>query len=100
ETPPAGTAVTPGSITDKIDGMAADPLNHRVIVSLDEDANTHLATVTPTAASGQQVTYYTYSPDPRGASTPPALHTGGGTDQVSVDSAGQILITASHAGLP
>jgi hypothetical protein len=94
----AGAVVNTWSITDKIDGMAADPLHHRVIVSLNEDANTHLATITPSAASGQQVTSYTYSPDPRGASTPPALHTGGGTDQVSVDSAGHILITASHAG--
>ena len=95
----AGAIVNTWSIKDKIDGMAADPFNHRVIVSLNEDANTHLATITPSAASGQQVTYYTYSPDPRGASTPSALHTGGGTDQVSVDSAGHILITASHAGL-
>jgi hypothetical protein len=95
---PAGAVVNSWSITDKIDGMAADPLNHRVIVSLDEDTRTHLATITPSAASGQQITYYTYSPDPRGASTPVALHTGGGTDQVSVDAAGHILITASHAG--
>jgi hypothetical protein len=96
---PTGAVVNTWSIPEKIDGMAADPLNHRVIVSLNEDANTRLATITPSAASGQQVTSYTYSPDPRGASTPPALHTGGGTDQVSVDSAGHILITASHAGL-
>ncbi|HWY19337.1 MAG TPA: hypothetical protein VNY27_11585 [Solirubrobacteraceae bacterium] len=95
---PAGAVVNTWSITEKIDGMAADPLNHRVIVSLNEDANTRLATITPAAASGQQVTPYTYSPDPRGASTPTALHTGGGTDQVSVDSTGHILITASHAG--
>lgn len=95
---PAGAVVNMWSITDKIDGMAADPLNHRLIVSLNEDTSTHLATITPSAASGQQVTPYTYSPDPRGASTPTALHTGGGTDQVSVDSAGHILITASHAG--
>jgi hypothetical protein len=95
---PSGAVVNTWSITDKIDGMAADPLNHRVIVTLDEDTRTHLATITPSAASGQQVTYYTYSPDPRGASTPVALHTGGGTDHVSVDSAGHILITASHAG--
>jgi hypothetical protein len=95
---PAGAVVNTWSIIDKIDGMAADPLSHRVIVSLDEDAKTHLATITPSAASGQQVTYYIYSPDPRGASTPVALHTGGGTDQVSVDSSGNILITASHAG--
>jgi hypothetical protein len=93
-----GSVVNTWSITDKIDGMAADPLRHRVILSLDEDANTHLATVAPSAASGQQVTYYTYSPDPRGASTPSELRTLGGTDQVSVDRAGNILITASHAG--
>jgi hypothetical protein len=95
---PAGAVVSKWTITDKIDGMAADPLNHRVIVSLDEDTNTHLATITPSAASVQQVTYYTYSPDPRSGSTPVALRTGGGTDQVSVDSSGHVLITASHAG--
>jgi hypothetical protein len=95
---PAGAVVNTWSITDKIDGMAADPLNHRLILTLDEDTRTHLATVTPSAASGQQVTNYTYSPDPRGATTPPALKTGGGTDHVSVDAAGHILITASHAG--
>jgi hypothetical protein len=94
----AGAVINTWSLTDKIDGMAADPLNHRVIVSLNEDASTHLATITPSAASGQQITYYTYSPDPRAASTPVALHTGGGTDQVSVDAAGHVLITASHAG--
>jgi hypothetical protein len=94
----AGAAVNTWSIKDKIDGMAADPLNHRIIVTLNEDTSTHLATIAPSAASGQQVTYYTYSPDPRAASTPVALRTGGGTDQVSVDSAGHILITASHAG--
>jgi hypothetical protein len=93
-----GSVVNTWSITDKIDGMAADPLKHRVIVSLNEDANTHLATITPSAATGQQVTYYTYSPDPRAATTPPALRTSGGTDQVSVDSSGHVLITASHAG--
>jgi hypothetical protein len=94
----AGAVVNTWSITDKIDGMGADPRNHRVIVTLNEDTSTHLATVTPSAPSGQQVTPYTYSPDPRVGSTPVALRTGGGTDQVSVDSAGHILITASHAG--
>jgi hypothetical protein len=95
---PAGAVLNTWSIPEKIDGMAADPLNHRVIVTFNEDANTRLATITPSAASGQQVTPYTYSPDPRGSSTPPALRPGGGTDQVSVDSAGHVLITASHAG--
>lgn len=98
ELSPAGTVLKSWSIKDKIDGLAADPLKHYLIASLNEDANTHLATITPSAPSGQQVTYYTYSPDPRAASTPTALRTGGGTDQVSVDSSGNVLITASHAG--
>ena len=55
-------------------------------------------TIAPSAASGPQVTYYAYSPDPRGASTPTALRTGGGTDHVIVDSAGHIFTNASHAG--
>ena len=95
---PSGAVVNTWSITDKIDGMGGDPLRHRVIVTLNEDGKTHLVTVTPSAASGQQVTRYTYSPDPRGASTPPSLRTNSGTDHVSVDSAGHILITGSHAG--
>jgi hypothetical protein len=94
----SGKLVKSWSIKDKIDGMAADPLMHYVIITLDEDANSHLATINPTAPAAQQVTNYTYSPDPRGASTPTVLRTGGGTDQVSVDSAGHILITGSHAG--
>ena len=97
---PTGTVVNTWSIKDKIDGLGADPLKHYVILTLDEDANSHLATVAPSAPSGQQITNYTYSPDPRGASTPTALRTGGGTDQVSVDSAGNIFVTGSHAGTP
>lgn len=92
-----GTVVKTWSLKDKMDGIGADPLHNRVIVTLNEDANSHLVTVTPAAAGGV-VTNYTYSPDPRGASTPVALRTGGGTDQVSVDGTGHIIITASHAG--
>jgi hypothetical protein len=95
---PAGTVVNTWSIHHKIDGLAGDPLTHKVILTLDEDTNTLMATVTPSAPAGQQVTYYNYSPDPRGASTPIALRTGGGTDHVTVDAAGHVLITGSHAG--
>ncbi|HEY6396925.1 MAG TPA: hypothetical protein VIX82_05680 [Solirubrobacteraceae bacterium] len=94
---PSGSVVNTWSIKYKIDGMSGDPLRHRVIVTLNEDANTHLATITPSAAAGQQVTYYNYTPDIRATSTPPALRPGGGTDHVAVDSVGNILITASHA---
>lgn len=95
---PAGSVLNTWSIHHKIDGLAGDPLTHKLIVTLDEDANTLLATVTPSAPAAQQVTYYSYSPDPRGATTPTALRTGGGTDQVTVDAAGHILVTGSHAG--
>jgi hypothetical protein len=94
----SGKLVKTWTLTNKIDGLGADPLTHKVIVTLDEDANSRLVTITPSAPTAQQVTNYTYSPDPRGASTPPALKTGGGTDTVTVDTAGHILIAASHAG--
>lgn len=93
-----GGVVNTWSLKDKIDGIGADPANHRVIVTLDEDANSHLATVMPSAPAGQQITNYSYSPDPHSPSTPAALQTGGGTDHVSVDSQGHIFVTASHSG--
>jgi hypothetical protein len=95
---PAGAVVKTWSIKHKIDGLAGDPFKHVVVITLDEDANSLMATVNPTAPAGQQLTYYTYSPDPRGATTPLALRTGGGTDHVSIDSAGHIFVTGSHAG--
>jgi hypothetical protein len=95
---PGGAVVNTWSITDKIDGLAGDPHGHRVIVTLDEDGTTHLVTVTPSAPAAQQVTPYSYSPEPHANSGASPLHTGGGTDHVTVDNAGHILITASHAG--
>lgn len=92
-----GSVLNRWSIPDKIDGVGADALTHRVIVTLNEDAKSHLATITPSAPSGQQVVNYNYSPGaPGSTATTGALHTGGGTDSVSVDSNGHILITASH----
>ncbi|MGI8412767.1 MAG: hypothetical protein ACR2LV_06715 [Solirubrobacteraceae bacterium] len=93
-----GSVVNTWSIKDKIDGLGADPANHRVIATLDEDANSHLATIMPSAPTGQQLTNYRYSPDPHAASTPAALQTSGGTDHVSIDSQGHILVTGSHSG--
>ncbi len=93
----AGELLRIWSITDKIDGIGADPLNHRMIVTENEDGNTRLFTVTPSAPAARQVVQYAYSPNPRNASAPVALRTGGGTDQVSVDRAGHILITGSRA---
>ncbi|MDQ6688834.1 MAG: hypothetical protein M3Z50_14785, partial [Actinomycetota bacterium] len=93
----AGALLKTWSIKDKIDGVGADPLSHRVIVTENEEGNSHLFTVTPSAPAVQQVVQYAYSPNPSDASAPVALRSGGGTDQVSVDIAGHILITSSHA---
>jgi hypothetical protein len=94
----AGKILNTWSIKDKIDGLTGDPLKHFVIATLNEDAATHLVTITPSAPAGKQVTYYNYSPDIRGASTPTALRSGGGTDHVVVDTSGNILTNGSHAG--
>ncbi len=94
----SGSLINAWSIPDEVAGIGVDPLNHRLIVALNENANSHLATITPSAPAGQQVTNYKYSPGaPSSPATAGALHTGGGTDSVSVDSTGNIYITASHA---
>jgi hypothetical protein len=93
-----GSLINAWSIPDEVAGIGADPLNHRLIVALNENANSHLATITPSAPVGQQVTNYKYSPGaPSSSATTGSLHTGGGTDSVNVDSTGNIYITASHA---
>jgi len=91
-----GSVVNSWSIPDKADGIAGDPLNHRVIVTLDEDAHTPLATITPSAPTGEEVTNYNYSVDPASHALTGPLHTGGGTDAVSLDSRGHIYVSASY----
>lgn len=91
-----GSVLNTWSLVDKADGIAGDPLHHRVIVTLNEDAHSHLATITPSAPTGQQVTNYKYSADPASPSLTGPLHTGGGTDSVSVDSRGDIYLSASY----
>jgi hypothetical protein len=71
-------------VTGKIDGMGADSATGQVIVTVNEDANSSLYTV-----SGGTVTHYAYTPSPL-----PHL---GGTDDVSVYN-GKILISASAPG--
>lgn len=91
-----GTLLATWSLKDKADGIAGDPLHHRLIVTLNEDANSHLVTITPSAAPGQQVTNYSYSVNPASPSLTGPLHTGGGTDSVSVDSLGHVYLSASY----
>jgi hypothetical protein len=95
-----GSIANTFSLPDKADGIGADPLNHRLIVTFNEDGNSHLATIKPSAPAGSQVVNYTYSPVPDSIGGSGPLHTGGGTDAVTVDDAGNILITASAPSNP
>lgn len=91
-----GTVLNTWSMPDKVDGLTGDPLHHRLIATLNEDAKTHLATITPSAAPGQQIVNYRFSPDPASPTLTGALHTGGGTDAVSIDATGHIFASASY----
>jgi hypothetical protein len=93
-----GTLITSWSLPDKADGIAGDPLHGRLNVTFNEDGNSHLATIAPSAPSGQQVTNYAYSVNPASIKLTGPLHTGGGTDSVSVDSRGHIYTSASFGG--
>jgi hypothetical protein len=89
----AGKPIASWELTGKIDGVGGDPSGHRVIASVNEDGNSSLYTITPSAPSGQQVRHYTYSPAPDSGSTGGVL-TGGGTDTVTIFR-GHIYVTAS-----
>jgi hypothetical protein len=82
----SGNVIGSWDVTGKVDGMAADPNNNRVLATVNEDANSSLYSVTPDAAHDQQLQHFTYS-----AST---LTHGGGTDSIAVQN-GNIYITAS-----
>ena len=58
----AGAVLNTWPIADKIDGMAGDPLNHRLIITLNEDTRSHLMTLTPSAPAAQQLTHTPTAP--------------------------------------
>lgn len=78
-----GVPVARWTLTGKCDGLTADPANHRLIATVNEDASSSLYTISPSMSAP---THYTYRPGP--------LPHGGGTDSISVVH-GQILIAAS-----
>jgi hypothetical protein len=95
----AGNVLGTWSLPGKNDGLGSDAANHRVIITVNEDAATQIWSLTPTAPAGSQLVQYTLSPGaPDSGSTTGALHTGGGMDGVVVDPAGHILISASNSG--
>jgi hypothetical protein len=85
-----GRIVASWDLVGKSDGLSADPMTGEVISTLNEDANSSLATIDPDGKSGHQVVSYSYSP------ANPLPH-GGGTDALAIYH-GRILISASAPG--
>jgi hypothetical protein len=84
----SGDPLAQWDVTGKCDGLTADPQAHAVIATVNEDANSSLYVISPSAAPGSQVAHYAYSA--------PLPHDGG-TDAIS-DYHGQLLISASAPG--
>jgi hypothetical protein len=82
----SGQPVGQWDIAGKADGVTADPQVNGVIATVNEDANSALYSITPSA--GSPVTQYAYSE--------PLPHDGG-TDAISIYN-GQVLISASAPG--
>lgn len=82
----SGVTLATWSVVGHCDGLTADPAHNRLIGTVNEDGNSSLFTLDPSAPSGSQLTQYTYSSS--------SLPHGGGTDAISIYD-GQILISAS-----
>lgn len=69
-----GALIKTVAVTGKIDGLRADTANHRLVVTVNEDANSALNVINVVTGS---VTAFTYSPDPESSGG------NGGTDSIS-----------------
>lgn len=68
------------------DGMTADPANHRIVATVDENGYTRMFTITNPGPNAGTVTVYQYDKHP--------LPSGGGTDAISFYQ-GKMLVSAS-----
>ncbi len=89
EISPSGHAVAQWELRGHCDGLTADPAIASVIATVNEDANSSLFTIDPTAGAHGTVAHYFYNLSP--------LPHFGGTDAISIDD-GMILISASAPG--
>ena len=85
-----GRVVRQWDIRGKCDGVTADPARHRVIATVNEDANSSVYTINPWAAPAKQVRHYAYSAP---------LPSKGGTDAISIFH-GMVLVSASAPAPP
>jgi hypothetical protein len=89
ELSPSGHAVAQWDIRGHCDGLTADPAIASVIATVNEDANSSIFLIDPTAHGRNVVQQYFYNLSP--------LPHFGGTDAISIDN-GEILISASAPG--
>lgn len=82
----SGKEIAHWDLKGHLDGMRADPANHRVITTANEDANSHMFTITNPGPNAGEVKEYHYDLNP--------LPSGGGTDDVEIYN-GKLLISAS-----
>jgi hypothetical protein len=80
---PDGTVLAQADVTGKVDGMGGDATNNQAVVTVNEDGNSSLYTI-----SGATATHYRYSAH---------LAHNGGTDAISFYQ-GQMLVSASAPG--
>ena len=85
----SGHAVAQWDIRGHCDGLTADPAIASVIATVNEDANSSIFLIDPTASGRDAVQHYFYNLSP--------LPHFGGTDAISIDN-GEILISASAPG--
>lgn len=88
-----GVLVTTYTMTGRCDGLTADPTDHRLLATVNEDNNSSLFVIHP----GQPTpVHYSYSPDPAGTGSD-GLN--GGTDAISLGPDGTIYVAHSNPDL-
>jgi hypothetical protein len=85
-----GRVIQQWDLVGKCDGLTADPRLGVVIATINEDANSHIDTIQPSAPAGLQMQAYAYSE--------PLPHFGG-TDAISIYR-GQVVVSASAPAQP
>jgi len=85
---PRGKPVRQWDIRGKCDGLTADPARHRLIATVNEDANSSVYTIAPAAPRSRAIRHFSYNR--------PLPHKGG-TDAISIYR-GMVLVSASAPG--
>lgn len=72
------------NLTGHVDGLTADPGDHRLLATVNEDGNSSFYIIRPDMPAGSQVRHLTYSPAPDTAPLTSPIASGGGTDSITV----------------